>query len=371
MRRGLCLLLALLCLTLCACAAETAPETETRPVGELSLSYAEQYRVAFYEGGAALLTVAERDRYLLLPDGAPVPQGMEALPVIHIPVGRAYLASSSSADLFLRIGALESVRCTATAPESWRIEELKEAEEAERILYAGKYSAPDYELLLEEACDLAVENTMILHAPETREKLEALGFPVLVEYSSYESHPLGRVEWIKLYGLLTGRLPEAEAFFRRQEETLEAMASGEDSGKTVAFFHLSANGGAVVRKRADYVTRMIELAGGRSVFGDLPGEENALSTVTIQTESFYTQARDADVLIYNSTVSGELKTLGDFLKLSPLLAEFRAVREGEVWCTEQSMFQRSSAAADIIADLREILRGGADGDALLYFHRLK
>ena len=62
------------------------------------------------------------------------------------------------------------------------------------ILYAGKYSAPDYELILDEGCNLAIENTMIYHNPEVKEKLEELGIPVLVERSSYESHPLGRLE---------------------------------------------------------------------------------------------------------------------------------------------------------------------------------
>ncbi len=369
MRRALCLLSALLCLFLCACAATPAAETAEAPTGELPLAYAERFQVSCYAGGAALLRIADQ-QLLLLPPGASIPRGLESLPAISVPVSRVYLASSSAADLFLQLGALDCLRCTATAPESWRIPELREAEEAERILYAGKYSTPDYELLLEEDCDLVIENTMILHAPETREKLEALGFPVLVEYSSYEPHPLGRVEWIKLYGLLTGRLPEAEAFFRQQTEKLAAMSGEENSGKTVAFFHLTANGGVVVRKQADYVTCMIELAGGRSVFTDLPGAENALSTVTIQMESFYEQARDADVLIYNSTIAGELETMEDFLRLSPLLSAFRAVREGAVWCTEQSMFQRSSAAADIMADFHEILSGAPRENTLRYFHRL-
>ena len=147
------------------------------------------------------------------------------------------------------------------------------------LLYAGKYSAPDYELLLEEGCDLVVENTMILHRPETREKLEALGFPVLLEYSSYEPHPLGRVEWIKLYGLLTGMLPEAEDFFNRQLAAFQEQESAEPSGKTVAFFNITANGAVVVRRQADYVTRMIELAGGKTAITDLPESDSALSTV--------------------------------------------------------------------------------------------
>ena len=336
----------------------------------LVLSYAEQFRVEDAGEGAAVLTLGEQDRFLLLQKDAEVPEEYADLPVIQVPVSRVYLASSSVADLFLQLGALDCVRCTATDAESWQIAEMKEAIEDESILYAGKYSAPDYELLLEEGCDLVIENTMILHSPETREKLESLGFPVMLEYSSYEPHPLGRVEWIKLYGLLTGRLEEAEEFFQKQTELFDAMGEEEGSGKTVAFFYLTANGGVVVRKQADYVTRMIELAGGVNAVTDLPADENALSTMTIQMESFFSQARDADVLIYNSTVAGEIGTMEEFLKLSPLLKEFKAVKEGNVWCTEQSMFQRSSAAAEMIADFHEILSDRPQEDTLRYLHRL-
>ena len=42
------------------------------------------------------------------------------------------------------------------------------------LIYAGKYSAPDYELLLAGGCKFAVENTMISHNPEVKEKLEEL-----------------------------------------------------------------------------------------------------------------------------------------------------------------------------------------------------
>ena len=39
------------------------------------------------------------------------------------------------------------------------------------------------------------------------DKLEELGIPVMVERSTYEDHPLGRTEWIKLFGEIIG-LPE-------------------------------------------------------------------------------------------------------------------------------------------------------------------
>ena len=365
MRRALCILLALAALLLCPGAAFAGAE----PRGSMELSYAENFSVDYYDGGAARLRIGGDQDYLLLPAGAAVPAGLEALPRIPIPAEKLYLASSSAPDLFLQMDALDTVQYSSTTAENWRIPELRAAMEEERIWYAGKYSAPDYELLLAEGCGLVVENTMILHSPTVKEKLEELGIPVLIEYSSYEPHPLGRVEWIKLYGLLTGRLSEAEAFFDRQAETFRSVEHAAPSGKSVAFFHITPSGGVVVRRAADYVTRMIELAGGKTVFTELPGEENALSTVTIQLEAFYSAARDADVLIYNSTVAGDVADMDDFLALSPVLKDFKAVKENHVWCTEMSMFQRSSAAADMIAQLRSVLDGTEE--KLNYLHRIE
>lgn len=345
-------------------------ETEAQADGDyLELHYAECFSIEWLAGGAARL-IAGNEEYLILPADTEIPPGLDVLPRITIPAKNIYLASSSAADLFLQAGALSAVHFSGTSAENWLIPELRESLETEQIFYAGKYSAPDFELLLTEGCDLAVENTMILHSPATREKLEELGVPVLVEYSSYEPHPLGRVEWVKLYGLLTGRLDEAEAFFTAQEELFRTAAVSKPSGKTVAFFHLTPAGAVVVRRRADYVTRMIEFAGGQPTVTDLPEKENALSTVSIQMESFYAQACDADILIYNSTVAGDVETMEQFLALNPLLKNFRAVRENHVWCTEMSMFQRSSAAAGMVADLRAVISDTAD-ENLHYLHKVK
>ncbi len=344
------------------------------PSGNLDLHYARHYTVDYYAGGAAKLSIGGSEEALLLPAGAEVPAGLESLPIIPVPAENIYLAGSAAADLFLQTDALDRVKYTSTTAENWRIPELRQAVESGEILYAGKYSAPDYELLLSEGCGLALENTMILHSPAVKEKLEQLGIPVLTEYSSYEAHPLGRVEWVRLYGLLSGHAAEAEAFFAEQEalfhDVENRMQDSSTERKTAAFFHITPNGSVVVRRQADYVTRMIELAGGQSALTELPESDNALSSVTIQMEAFYSQARDADVLIYNSTVAGDVKSLEQFLALSPLLKDFKAVKEGNVWCTEMNMFQRSSAAAGIIADLHAVLNTETDEADLQFLHRV-
>ena len=79
-----------------------------------------------------------------------------------------------------------------------------------------KYSEPDYERISASGCTLAIENTMINHTPDVKEKLQKLGLVVLTEQSSSEPEALGRVEWIKLFGVLFDKEDEAAHLFNEQ-----------------------------------------------------------------------------------------------------------------------------------------------------------
>lgn len=376
--------LLLLCpLLLTACTASRLTTTETdwtsrSPIGSMELQYAEQFTVTYYPDDYAWITIGEEQQCLLVPENQPVPEGLDAsVTIIQQPVSHLYLAASSCMDLLDGLGALDSVRMTSTKIEDWSLPAVQQAMEENEILYVGKYSTPDYETIVSENCGLAIESTMIYHRPETKEQLETLGIPVMVEQSSYESHPLGRLEWIKLYGLLLDKEEEAAALFQEQSAKLEHIQTDTEADtntkKTVAFFYLSTNGAVNVRKPGDYISKMIELAGGKYIFSasDLHVEENALSTMNIQMETFYALAKDADYLIYNSTVDGELDTMEQLLQKNALLYDFKAVRNGDVWCTEKNMFQQTTGTADMIADLHKIVTGEADTETQLTFlHRL-
>ncbi len=367
---------ALLLTLLSGCGSQEAPTglgNGWEPEGSMDLEYATQFAVDYYAGGYKLLTLADGSRFLVVPQGADLPEGIAAdIVPLYQPLENIYLVATSAMCLFDALDSLSAIRLSGTRADGWYNDNARAAMEAGDILYAGKYSEPDYECILSEGCQLSIQSTMVGHMPEVKEKLEELGIPVLVDQSSLESHPLGRTEWIRLYGALLDREDLAEELFREQAAYVEALADQEDTGKTVAFFYLSSSGYAVTRKSGDYVSRMIDLAGGTYAFPDLGDPETATSTVTLEMESFYAGAKDADYMIYNSTIGGELHSIEELLALSPLLADCKAVREGNVWCTGKNMFQETTQLGQMVQDFHQMLvNDDPDLTELEFLYRLQ
>lgn len=375
----ICLITSVILLTfVCPVQAAEKENTHTEIKGltfdhSMELTYAEQFSVDYYKDGYALITIAEEGQFLVVPEGKEAPEDLDKkIAVIQKPVENIYLVATSAMNLFCALDALDHISLSGTDADGWYIEEAKKALENGSISFAGKYSAPDYELILDKKCSLAVESTMIYHTPEVKEKLEQFGIPVLVEHSSYESHPLGRTEWLKLYAVLLDKEKEAEQLFQQQAEKLEKIQDSRNTGKKVAFFYINSVGAANVRKSNDYVAKMIDLAGGEYIFRDLGEKDNALSTMNMQMEEFYASAKDADYIIYNSTIDGELTDISQLLAKSSLLGDFKAVKDGNVWCTEQNLFQETLELGTMIEDIHTMLTSEDETlDSLTFMHKLK
>ena len=353
----------------CGSQAESAGLVYER---SMDLQYAKNFSVDYYEGGYTMLTTTiDGGRFLLVPEGKEVPEGLDAdIKVLQCPIDNLYLVASAAMDMFDSIDAVDTIRFSGQKEENWYIESAKEAMEKGDMVYAGKYSKPDYELITSQDCTLAIENTMITHSPEVVEMLENFGIPVMIEYSSYESHPLGRVEWVKFFGALVGKEAEAEKVFDEQVDIFKKVTSGEKTGKTVAFFYITSNGLVQVRQSSDYIPKIIEIAGGRYIFDDLGDEESKRSTVNMQVEEFYAGAKDADFLIYNSSIDGGVTSVAELLDKCPALADFRAVQEGNVWCTTNDMYQQSMSIGYLMQDIHRMLLG-EDEEEMKYLFRLK
>ena len=335
----------------------------------LETKYAIGFSADYYEGGVVLLNVFEDgSKYLIVPEGMEITADDEYI-IIKRPLENIYLVSSSSMDMFVGIDALDSIKFSGKEADDWYIKEAADAMNEGKIVYAGKYSKPDYELIVSGECRLVIENTMIYHSPDVLEQFKTFGIPVIVDYSSYEDHPLGRVEWIKFYGALFGEEEKAEAIFKEQEDIVENVKNTNRSDKTVAYFYITSNNLVQVKKSSDYVPKMIEIAGAKYIFEDLNDDNGKKTTVNMQIEEFYKTAKDADIIIYNSSIDGGMETLDDLFAKCDLIKDFKAVENDEVWCTTNDMYQQSLSAGYMIEDINAIVNG--EYDKLHYMFRLR
>lgn len=385
MKKRLILLVLCLTLLLAACGgpenvATIQPQAETASQAVryeellfenvMPLSYATGFSVSYSEEGYKLLTIGEDQTYLVVGEDMPVPEEVpDTVTVLQQPLDQIYLVSTGAMDHFIELNALDSIILSSQKADAWYLPEAKQAMEEGKIAYAGKYSAPDYETVLGSGCNLVIENAMIYHAPEVLEKLRSLGLPVLVELSSYESHPLGRMEWIKLFSALVNKEEEAAAYYDSMLAALEPVMNQESTGKTVSFFYITTSGGINVRRPSDYVSCAIGLAGCENVSFSEDQADVGTSTMTIQMEAFYQGVQDADILIYNSIVDGELDSLSALLEKMPTLADTKAVKEGNVWCLSKNFYQETMSMGDFILDVNAVATGS--GGQLRYLKHLQ
>ena len=297
----------------------------------MDLTYAKEFDVYYYKDGYKLIDVHEDRQYLIVPEGKEAPEGLdEDIVVIKQPVQNIYMAATATMSLFDRLDALDTISFSGLEASGWYVENAKEA----------------------------IESTMILHTPKVQEMIEELGIPVFVDYSSYEAHPLGRTEWIKLYGAMLNKEDLAESFFEDQAKVIEELKDFKNTEKTVAYFYMNSDGSVVVRKSDDYIPSMIEIAGGRYIFTDLKNADSNAPSVKLTMEEFYATAVDTDYLIYNGTIDGQVSSIADLESKSDLFAEFKAVKDGNVWYTGKNLYQATDTVGELIGDIHHMLTDG-------------
>ncbi|MDO4753724.1 MAG: ABC transporter substrate-binding protein [Bacillota bacterium] len=369
--------------------------------------YAEGFKIDYFERDIALIQIKEQN-YLVVPhdievhkesaqqseqntvsnpnSGVHIKSELANAVIIKRPE-KIYLTAPAALSLVHDIGEMSKIKYTGTKKDSWALDYAVEAMNKGEMIFAGKYSSPDFEKLVDEKCDLAVFSTMITHAPEIGEKFTELGIPVFIDYSSYEKHPLGRTEWVKVYGAILNKRAEANKLFSEQRKIVEDLASrstgntdqqnsGQQGGdlkeKIVALFTISPSGRISARRYDDYVSKMIDIAGGKYAYYDVSDVQISAMNIIMEPEVFFKETSKADIIIYNSTIGGGYDSIAAMVETNPVLADLPAIKAGDVWITTKSFFQSTTSHGNMIVELSQIIKGEADENtALEFFKKLK
>ena len=247
----------------------------------------------------------------------------------------------------------------------------------EKIKDIGTESLPNYELIMSLNPDIVfaygisgADNTYI-------SKLRELGMKVMVIGDYLENHPLGRMECIKMFGLLTGETERADSIYthvRDEYLSLKNRIAEKGAEKIKVLINSPYNGLWYIPGGDNYMSLLVEDAGG-TVLGSRKGETKS-SIAGIET--VYRYALEAEIWLNPGDMS--LETLKS---TNPLFAEIPSVAERQVYNNSKrrtpaggsDFWERGAVEPHIILkDLSLILHPElrmADSDTLKYHYRLR
>ncbi|MFW5994643.1 MAG: ABC transporter substrate-binding protein [Spirochaetia bacterium] len=258
-------------------------------------------------------TDAEQDG---IPDGVP-----EDATIIETPVQRVVTTSTTFVAGFDTLDALDAI-VGHDNPGFLYSEAARERHREGDISSVGNGSGLDLETVVDLDPDLVMLNQYD-ESDQTPSRLADADIPVLISGDWTEQSPLGRMEWLYLTGLLTGRADAASEYIRETAERYRTLAERveDESDRPTVLINGPFEGSWAVPRADAYSARFIEDAGGEYAWEDVEGTDSLF----LDTESVFDTAGDADIWIN----PGQWQSLDDIE--DERLFEFAAVTEERVY----------------------------------------
>ena len=204
-------------------------------------------------------------------------------------------------------------------------------------------------------------------------RIEEMGIPVVLNMEYLENHPLGRAEWIKLVGILTGKTQEADRIFqivKSRYRDLKMKVAFSSSLPTV-FTGSRYNTIWYAPGKESYIANYIRDAGGNYVFNNLEGA----ASHEIDYEAALKAISDAN---YWGIVTSQAEpfTMQSVLKMDPFYSEFNSFRDSNIFvcnAAKTDYFGDAVMEPDVIlADMIAILHPNIlPNHAGKYFKRIE
>ena len=185
--------------------------------------------------------------------------------VVRTPLTSAIVYSSVHNSLLAETGAIESIAGVCDI-QYIKHPQIKAMHEKGSIADCGSSMSPDIEKIIDLNADAVLLSPFENSGGYGR--IESIGIPIIECADYMETSPLGRAEWMKFYGLLTGKEEEADSLFRKIEQeylTLKQMTKDVPHRPTV-ITELKYSSAWYVPGGRSTMARMIDDAGADYIF---------------------------------------------------------------------------------------------------------
>ena len=343
--------------------------SETHEGKEIRFDYAKLIRVWECDGFKKMEirnpwdTTCLLQTYLLVDKTKEIPANCPGGVVVRVPLEKSAVFTTVHCSLIEELGAVNSISgiCELEYITNPNIISLTQSG---KIVDFGSSMSPDIEKII------TVSPDAILLSPFNNSGghggLDKLGIPI-VECADYmESDPLGRAEWIKLYGMLFGKESEADSIFSKVTETytkIEKEAQQETGSHPSLLYGLDNGGSWFIPGGKSYMAKMFASAGANYIFG----ETSHSGAEPFAFETVYDKGCNADIWLILGTEVAD-KTYKDLQRFS----NFKSYKEKRVYAcntTKTSFFDEIPFHPErLLKDLYIIFHSEKYGDVNEYLH---
>lgn len=292
---------------------------------------------------------------------------------IATPVRRIICLSTTHIAYIQRLGDAEGIVGVSGASYVTN-PRVREGLQAGNVLDVGFDQNLNHELIISLKPDMIFGYGV---GPETVQHLErfiALGIPVILIGDYLEESPLGRAEWIKVFGLLLGEYCRADSIFGliRQEYYLTKALVNQNSAKPTVFLNLPWKDIWYLPGGEGYMAKLIADAGGCYLLSHFRSNVSKPHSV----EAALSIGVNADVWLNPGTAT----TMDDILRECPQAKIIKALRDGRVFNNNGRIAQGGgndfweTGAVEphiILRDLVSILHPQLIDHELVYYSRVR
>ncbi len=236
---------------------------------------------------------------------------------------------------------------------------------------------PDNDLSVEALLELEPQMMMGYSVNGNMKKnalIEKAGIPVLLNADYLEETPLGRAEWIKLFGLLTGKEKEADSIFNRIEQNynqIKRSVEGSSNQPTV-FSGSEYKGTWFMPAGNSWAGLLIKDAGANYLWSQSEGS----GSLELSFENVFEKSEKADFWVGSTMVN----KVEDFKKLNMGYQHFKVFQEKSMYNSNKKTNNRGgndyyesgfSRPDLVLSDLVNIFHPGLlKQDSLVYFQKM-
>lgn len=322
---------AALCLiwSLCSCSAPT----DAPPAPGAGMSYATHLSIASIGSCHKVKITGTNNEpiasYLLIPDTADVQTTDKDEIPVRVPMKSLVANTEILYSILRELDATDAVTGLLDAGYI-KSPEVKKALATGSIADMGSSTIPSVEKLVKDHPQLVAID---MYEGMQTVDLSKYGINYLMMADGLEGTPLGRAEWIKLLGLLTGKEQKADSIFKAVERNYNSLCRETrtipDSERPVVMMDKMYEGVWYTASGQSYMAALLHDAGAKYPWADTPGS----GSLALSMEEVYTKAANADVWL--------IRTIGPLSKATLAVddkryTEFKPYKLGKIYVADTS-----------------------------------